>query len=88
VTTSALLVVASERQVERLGRGGGRAITRERLRAHLFEVACRDRLLASPITTRLALADVLVRAAPREPILLSSAREGGEAWGRTVDAIS
>jgi RecB family exonuclease len=80
-------VVASERQVERLGRGGRRAITRERLRGHLFEVAARERLLASPIATRLVLSDVLARAVTREPLLLSSAREGGEAWGRTVDAV-
>jgi RecB family exonuclease len=87
VTPNTLVVVASERQVERLGRRGERAITRERLRGHLFEVAARDRLVASPIATRLVLADVLARAVPREPLLLSSAREGGEAWGRTVDAI-
>jgi hypothetical protein len=87
VTSNALLVVASERQVERLGRGGRRAITRERLRGHLFEVAARERLLASPIATRLVLSDVLARAVTREPLLLSSAREGGEAWGRTVDAV-
>jgi len=83
---STLLVVASERHVERWARDGGMVETRARLRARLFDLLVDDRVAATAIETRLALAESLA-AATRDRLLAPMAREGGEAWERTVDAI-
>ncbi len=81
-----LLVVASERHVERWTRDGGMVETRARLRARLFDLLVDDRVAATAIETRLALAETLA-AATRDRLLAPMAREGGDAWERTVDAI-
>jgi hypothetical protein len=81
-----LLVVASERHVERWARDGGMVETRARLRARLFDLLVDDRVAATAIETRLALAESLA-SATRDRLLAPMAREGGEAWERTVDAI-
>jgi len=82
----ALLVVASERHVERWSRPGKMVETRARLRSRLFDLLVDDRVPATGIETRLALAESLASAS-RDRLLAPMAREGGDAWERTVDAI-
>ncbi len=81
-----LLVVASERDVERWSRGGEVVETRARLRSRLFDLLIDDRVAATAIETRIALAEALATVA-QDRLLAPMARGGGEAWERTIDAI-
>jgi RecB family exonuclease len=82
-----LWVVPSERHVERWAREGRKVETRARLRERLFDELVRDRSLATAFEARVALAHVIPALADREPLLATVAKNRGDAWERTLDAI-
>jgi ATP-dependent helicase/nuclease subunit B len=83
----ALWIVPSERHIERWAREGRRVETRDGLRQRLFDELVRDRSVATLVEARLALAGVLPEVAGRDPLLARLARDKGEAWEQTLDAV-
>jgi RecB family exonuclease len=73
--------------VERWARADRRVETRDGLRARLFDALVRDHALATPFEARLALAEAIPEIGPREALSEAFARQRGDAWERTLDAV-
>ena len=82
-----LLVVPTERHVERLARDGAACETRAAPRQRLPDAPATDVAFASPEASRMALADALEVLAPDDPLLAPLRRAGEGTWLRTVDAV-
>lgn len=82
-----LLVVPTERHVERLARDGVVCETRASLRQRLLDALASDVSFASPEVARMALSDALAVLAPDDPLLAPLLRGGEGTWLRTVDAV-
>jgi len=87
MTPTALLVVPTERHVERAGREGIGALTWARLRERLAAAFLPRVVWAAPETTRIALAEVASGLGEDEPLLARVRASGAAAWEGTLDAI-
>ncbi len=86
MSTSELVVVTAERQVELAAKDGIRAETRRRLCDRLAAAFLQNARFAGPATARAALASVLPNALEGDASVARLQRSA-EAWERTIDAF-